>query len=109
MNEVMPHPAGTVRLHQATAPAVRGAVGAALVLLLTGCSGIASPFGSVGLDAKQLEALAKVKDANVLCIEADVMLGGVGSLVFASVDKGIRATISVDARGKCAIRLTTGQ
>ena len=78
-------------------------------LLLTGCSGIASPFGAVGLDAKQLEALAKVKDANVLCIEADVLMGGTGSLVFASVDKGISATITVDARGKCTVGLTTGK
>lgn len=69
---------------------------------VSGCAA-AGPFGIGGLNKEQIEALAKVKDASVLCVEADVMLGGVGSLVVASVDKGIAAEIVVDARGKCAV------
>lgn len=81
----------------------RGLVVAFLVGLLgSGCAA-AGPFGIGGLNKEQIEALAKVKDASVLCVEADVMLGGVGSLVVASVDKGLAAEITVDARGKCAV------
>lgn len=77
---------------------------AAAVVVLAGC---ATPLGMFG-GADELAALAKVKDANVVCIEADVMLGAnKGSLVIASVDKGISAQIVVDARGKCAVGIRT--
>lgn len=76
-----------------------------LALLTIGCAG---PLGIGGFDKDQLAALAKIKDASVVCIEADVMLGAnKGALVLASVDKGITAQIRVDARGKCAVTLTT--
>lgn len=72
-------------------------------LLAIGCT---TPLNTFGLNAEQLAAAAKVKDANVLCVEADVMLGAnKGSLVIASVDKGMTAAISVDARGKCAVEM----
>ena len=74
-------------------------------LLLTGC---ATGLGSFGLSDEQMAAVAKAKDANVICVEANVMLGAnVGSLVIASVDKGIAAEITVDARGKCTVGLKT--
>ena len=74
-------------------------------LLVSAC---ASPLSTFGMSAEQLAAAAKARDANVLCIEADVMLGAnTGSLVMASIDKGITARIVVDARGKCTVGLQT--
>ena len=76
-----------------------------VALLTTAC---ATPFSTFGLNPEQLAAAAKAKDASVLCVEANVMLGAnTGSLVIASVDKGIAAKIVVDARGKCTVGLVT--
>lgn len=73
-------------------------------LLVSGCAGVG---GMAGLSAEQLNALAKVKDANVICFEATAALYGSGTLVSASIDKGIVATIRINGHGKCDVEMTT--
>lgn len=73
-------------------------------LFVSGCAGVG---GIAGLNEKQLKELSKVKDANVLCLEAAATLYGQGTLVVASIDKGIRAVIAVNGHGKCDVQMAT--
>ena len=68
-----------------------------LALLLGGCAMPGSSFA--GLDHTQIEAMAKIKDAAVVCVSGNYSIGR-GLAVFASVDKGITATI--DTSDDCA-------
>ena len=64
----------------------------ALVGLLAGCIG---PVAFSGFDAKELEALAKIKDSTTTCITGANPMYGKVTIVFASVDKGIAGTLTV--------------
>lgn len=77
------------------------ALGLAL-LTLTGCIG---PTAFAGFNAKELEALAKIKDSTVTCISGANSMYGTVSIVFASVDKGIKGELTVDE--KCKTTITT--
>ena len=63
-----------------------------LALFLSGCS---IPGSYMGANEKQIEALAKIKDAGVFCFTASSLMYGGGSVVTASIDKGIKGTLTV--------------
>ena len=69
------------------------------MFVLAGCVG---PGTLTGMNKEQIEALAKIKDAAVMCIEATVTVYQ-GKTVFASIDKGIIGALSVDERCKVTI------
>ena len=71
-----------------------------LPLLLSGCAS-----ALLGLSADQIEAMAKIKDAGLTCIQASVGAMGGGKLVVASMDRGIYGTLSVDP--DCRVSITT--
>mgnify|MGYP001598570298 CR=1 FL=1 len=62
------------------------------IVALTGC---AMPGSFAGLNKEQIEALAKIKDAAIMCVSGNYSIGR-GLAVFASVDKGISAVVTVD-------------
>lgn len=73
--------------------------------ILGGC---ALPGSFSALDKEQIEAMAKIKDAAIMCVAGNYSIGR-GLAVFASVDKGISAEVTVD--GDCAkvkIQTTVG-
>jgi len=79
---------------------VRGMIGSLIALVFLGllilAQGCAIPGSIAGLNEKQLEALAKIKDAGVFCFKADALMYGGGTLVTASIDKGIKGALTVE-------------
>jgi len=79
---------------------VRGMIGSLIALVFLGllilAQGCAIPGSIAGLNEKQLEALAKIKDAGVFCFKADALMYGGGTVVTASIDKGIKGTLTVE-------------
>lgn len=72
--------------------------------LLFSIEGCAIPGVYSGMSAKELEAMSKIKDAAVICVQGSgPPLTGQGALVFASVDKGVCATITVKANCETSI------
>ena len=76
---------------------------AGTMLLFGGC---ALPGTIAGLNEAQLNALVKMKDAGAMCITGSgpPMTGG-GSVVTASIDKGIKGTIKVTP--DCGVEITS--
>lgn len=72
------------------------------IVLLGGC---ALPGVYSGMTAKEIDAMAKMKDASVFCVEgAGPPMTGSGKMVMVSVDKGITAVAEVkDGCGKVII------
>ena len=86
---------------------VRGMIGSLIALVFLGllilAQGCAIPGSIAGLNEKQLEALAKIKDAGVFCFKADALMYGGGTLVTASIDKGIKGALTVEPG--CAVKI----
>lgn len=72
-------------------------------LLLGGCT---LPGTVAGLNEAQINALVKMKDAGAMCITGSgpPMTGG-GSVVTASIDRGIKGSIKVGP--DCAVEINT--
>lgn len=72
---------------------------ALLALLLAGC---AQPFYT-SMSPEQLAALAKFKEANLICVQG-VYAGAVVRTTSISTDKGIVGTVTID--GDCKVTMT---
>ena len=72
-------------------------------LLLAGCMGMQTAYEKMSAD--QIQALAKMKDANVACVIANTPWGR-GVSVFANVDRGViqRGVLTVD--GECKVTVS---
>ena len=71
--------------------------------LLTGCAGMGV---LTGMSEKQIAAMAKIKDAVVVCVKAQgPPLTASGISVFASVDKGISGSVAVSP--DCQVQIDT--
>lgn len=79
---------------------------AILVGIVLGGSGCALPGTVAGLNEAQINALVKMKDAGVMCITGSgPPLTGSGSVVVASIDKGIKGSLEVGR--DCSIKIVT--
>jgi hypothetical protein len=72
---------------------------AVALIALSGCM----TSGLLGqMSPEQLEALSKIKDATTHCVVANTPYGR-GVLIFASFDKGIYGTLTIDSECKTTI------
>ena len=69
---------------------------------LTGCA----TAGYQGMSAEQIQALAKMKDANINCVKGNTVWTGQFLTVFVNVDKGVIPEGGVTVDGDCKVTLT---
>ena len=76
---------------------------AAIALTLAGC---ATPIGYNGMSPEQINALAKMKDANVSCV---VTKGAWGTVVgtYVQLDKGVVPSGNVSVDSECKVTITS--
>lgn len=80
----------------------RGMIGIAPIMALA-LSSCALPGSVIGMSAEQIHALAKQRDASVICVYGEGGLGASGSVIIAGIDRGITGSLSVSR--DCGVRI----
>ena len=80
---------------------------AVVVILMVMLSGCAVPFDPSRMTAEQISAMAKIKDANVLCLHLANPMYGKGVSVWINVDKGIPAGMTI--KDGCEVTFSAGE